>query len=102
MRQTRKSPPLRPHPMQPVVVADDNVVRFQENSIVRWLLDQASAGRKVDLNDIAVQCFADEDLQQFAQLIGYSVSGFGSLSYVSDEKYTRASRRAKKLTGRRS
>jgi len=29
--------------------------------------------------------FSQEDREQFAQLIGYSLSGFGELSYVSDE-----------------
>jgi hypothetical protein len=31
--------------------------------------------------------FSNGDREQFAQLIGYSVGGFGDLSYVSDEAY---------------
>jgi len=34
--------------------------------------------------------FNDEEREQFAQLIGYSVSGFGDLSYVSDETFETA------------
>ncbi|GMV06748.1 MAG: hypothetical protein AMXMBFR53_30230 [Gemmatimonadota bacterium] len=34
--------------------------------------------------------FSVEDSEQFAQLIGYSLSGFGELSYVTDETYNAA------------
>jgi hypothetical protein len=34
--------------------------------------------------------FSDEDREQFAQLIGYSLGGFGDLSYASDEVYNAA------------
>ena len=34
--------------------------------------------------------FSDEDREQFAQLIGYSVSGFGELSYASAEMVEKA------------
>ena len=30
--------------------------------------------------------FSNEDHAEFAELIGYSVSGYGDLSYVSDER----------------
>jgi hypothetical protein len=45
---------------------------------------------KINLNTIAGEEFPDEDREQFAQLIGYSLSGFGGLSYVSDVTYYRA------------
>ena len=38
------------------------------------------------LNDLCVG-FTDEDRIQFAQLIGYSLSGFSDLSYVDDQTY---------------
>ncbi len=38
--------------------------------------------------------FSDEDREQFAQLIGYSLNGFGELSYVSEETYEAAERSA--------
>ena len=38
-------------------------------------------------HNIAVKGFSQEDQEQFAQLIGYSVSGFGDLSYVSDDTF---------------
>ena len=41
------------------------------------------------MNSLAVWCHTanipNEDRAQFAQLIGYSVSGWGDLSYVADE-----------------
>lgn len=60
--------------------------RFVQNEVVRWLLDNGGK----DMNDIAVQGFPQEDLEQFAQLIGYSLNGFGDLSYVSDDTYSAA------------
>jgi len=76
--------------MQPLVTAPNGVVRFQENSVVIYLLDEASAGRKCDMNSLACQDFPAEDREQFAQLIGYSLSGFSELSYVRDETYAKA------------
>jgi hypothetical protein len=35
------------------------------------------------MNDLALMPFSNEDREQFAQLIGYSVSGFGELPYAS-------------------
>ncbi len=64
-------------PMQPLC-RRGGVIRFKENAIVRYLLGTAHAAG-VDFNTIALLGFSDEDRQQFAQLIGYSVSGYGDL-----------------------
>lgn len=64
------------HPMQPVVRVG-KVARFKANEIVRRLLDEGS----LDMNDISMWAVSDEDRTQFAQLIGYSVSGAGDLDY---------------------
>lgn len=76
-------------PMQPVVRADDGVLRFQQNKIVRALLSFATP-RGMGMNEIAMANFSAEDQMQFAQLIGYSLSGYGDLSYVTDESYAEA------------
>ena len=68
-------------PIQPLVDG-----RFVPNKIVEYLLDKGG----IDLNAIAVRDFSDEDRQQFAQLIGYSLGGYSDLSYVSDEAYDAA------------
>lgn len=68
------------HPMQPVIWKD-GVARFQKNAIVDFLLDWARP-RGMDLNELTTMNFSADDWNQFAQLIGYSVSGFGSLSYA--------------------
>jgi hypothetical protein len=70
---------------QPLVVKD-GVVRFQENAIVRYLLDHGG----IDLNRIAMLDFNNADRAQFAQLIGYSLSGYSEFDFVSDELYERA------------
>jgi len=71
------------HPIQPVIVDDEGTYRFKPNAIVRFLLDAGP----YDLNDLARMPFSQNDREQFAQLIGYSVSGFSELSYVSDEAW---------------
>lgn len=73
------------HPLQPLV-NKSGVIRFKTNYIVRYLLDAGP----FDMNKLALLPFSDEDREQFAQLIGYSLSGFSELSYVSDETYERA------------
>jgi len=84
-----------PQPMQPVIKGTDGVLRFRANAIVRHLLDHGFGGQPVeggvDLNRLAMLDFPQEDRAQFAQLIGYSVSGYHKLSYVSDESAAQAS-----------
>lgn len=70
------------HPMQPLVWADDTI-RFKENKLVSHLLAIAP----IDLNMIEIMAqsgmISREDSDQFLQLIGYSVSGYGDLSRVN-------------------
>ncbi len=74
------------HPIQPLETDEAGTLRFKENKIIRWLLDTG----KLDLNEIAMQGFPVEDQEQLAQLIGYSLNGFGELSYVGDDTYDTA------------
>ena len=74
------------HPVQPVIVDPHGVCRFKANAICRWIIDNGL----VDMNKLAVQGFPNADREQFAQLIGYSVSGAGDLSYFSPEVLERA------------
>ena len=78
----------RKQPIQPIVSAPGGIFRFQENQIVRYLLDNGG----MDINHLAARDFPQEDWEQFAQLIGYTITGFSGLSYVSDETYDAASR----------
>jgi len=83
--------------MQPIVIAKDGYVRFQENKLVSHLLDWASE-RGCSLNELArLDGIPRSDWEQFAQLIGYSISGFGELSYVSDAAYDKARARVDKI-----
>ena len=105
----KKSPPppkqraLPPHPMQPVIKEDEHdVPRFRRNAIVRALLDRDIARDRSNggLNWIATQAFTQEDQEQFAQLIGYSIFGYHELSYVSDKSAAEASLRARHLVSK--
>ena len=81
--------PRMKHPIQMLKEDDHGVVRFVDNPIVRYLLDNGP----FDMNHLAVAFSAPEyreDAEQFAQLIGYSLSGFSELSYVSDEAFEMA------------
>jgi hypothetical protein len=74
------------NPIQPTVKDEHGRVRFKENKIVSFLLDNGG----LDMNKLAVLDFTVDDREQFAQLIGYSLDGYGMLSYVTDETYDNA------------
>ncbi len=78
------------HPIQPLAEDKSGVLRFKSNAIVEYLLENG----RIDLNALAMLAFAPEDRQQFAQLIGYSLNGYGELSYVSDDAYGAAAKMA--------
>ena len=82
------------HPVQPLLTDPRGILRFKSNAIVVKMLDVCTK-HGYDLNRIAREEFANEDRAQLAQLIGYSLSGFGDLSYVSDELYDIASNQLK-------
>jgi len=71
------------HPVQPLYKDRDGTVRFYENKIIRYLLDAGP----FDMNALSRLPFSDDDRQQFAQLIGYSLSGYSELSYVSEDAF---------------
>ena len=79
-----------PWPAQPIGPDARGVMRFRENKIVTFLLNTGPN----DMNSIAVADFSPEDREHFAQLIGYSLSGFGELSYTSDQTYEAAAKMA--------
>ncbi len=86
------------HPMQPIIVDASGTIRFQENKIVRFLLDNGI----YDLNKLWImfhnsKIFSLDDMEQFYQLIGYSVSGFGDISNFRDETISKADELASKL-----
>lgn len=71
------------HPIQPLETDEQHSFRFKQNKIVSYLLDNGG----IDMNALAMLDFSVEDREQFAQLIGYSLSGFGELSYVRADTY---------------
>ena len=83
---TTRNPNENVHPLQPLSQDEQGTIRFKENKIVTYCLDHSD----VDMNDIAMLDFSIEDRMQFAQLIGYSHSGYGELGYVSDDSYDTA------------
>jgi Cys-tRNA synthase (O-phospho-L-seryl-tRNA:Cys-tRNA synthase) len=72
---------LPKNPMQPIVIDSEDVVRFKTNKIVYTVYKIAEA-HGCGLNKITKQNFTQDDQKQFAQLLGYSVSGYGDLPYV--------------------
>lgn len=89
----------RTQPMQPIEVVD-GVVRFRRNHLVRYLLDQKGG---VNLNNLAMlPNIPAEDRMQLAQLIGYSVSGYGDLNYASKKSIAEVDKIAAKLLSKRN
>lgn len=70
---------MRKHPIQNTNIDKNGTLRFVENKIVSFLLDQY----KPNLNGLIVDTlngkFAPEDYEQLMMLIGYSLDGFGDL-----------------------
>lgn len=87
---------MKRYPMQPLEFDSQKIIRFKANKIVRALLDFGQA-RGFGMNEIAERDFSHEDAMQFAQLIGYSVSGYGDLSYASKESVAEADLQAEKM-----
>lgn len=77
-------------PLQPIYKDEHGTLRFKENAIVSYLLNNGG----IDMNKLAMLHFNQADREQFAALIGYSLSGFSELSYVSDEAYATAEKMA--------
>lgn len=81
------------YPLQPVVWDGKGVVRFQANPIVRYLIDWARE-RGLGLHELALLSGSEgwdkADWEHFAQLHGYSVSGWGGLDYVRERAYVEA------------
>ncbi len=83
-------PPLQPLDLSPFR-GGIQVPRFRSNAIVDKLLEDGP----FDMNAIALWDVPDEDREQFAMLIGYSISGFAELSYVREETVKRAGKVAR-------
>jgi hypothetical protein len=76
------------HPIQPLAPDSQGRLRFHPNAIVQHLLDTHTS---LGMNQLAMLDFTDDDRQQFAQLIGYSLGGYSELrSYVDDVAYAAA------------
>ena len=90
MSKAKRVGEAAPHPMQPLFRDESGVIRFRKNKIVAFLLD---ANGKFNMNELALVGFDADEWTQFAQLIGYSVDGWGTLSYVSNKDYAKAQRK---------
>jgi hypothetical protein len=77
------------HPIQPLILDSHGVLRFKKNPLVDMLLEHGQR-TGLGLNELARVEAAPEDRMQLAQLIGYSLEGYGSLGYVTDDEYKAA------------
>jgi hypothetical protein len=63
----------------PVVLVEDAVIRYKENSAIRWMMDHKST----DLNQMWIAYRRDEidrdDFMHFYRDLGYSLAGFGEV-----------------------
>ena len=103
MSTSRKPTLQAKHPMQPLIIDIKGVIRFKPNAIVQYFLDrdrEAGPGNSGGLNRIPLLPFSKEDREQFAQLIGYSLEGYGELDYVGCRTYNKAAKEAEKFRRR--
>lgn len=70
---------VTPHTQQQIVEVA-GILRFRKNKVIEILLQGVES--KGGMNYIGQLDVPDEDRAQFAQLIGYSVSGYQTLSYA--------------------
>jgi len=82
--------------MQPISFDEQGTPRFQQNAVVRWLVDEAKK-KGLTLNDFPVGELPQTDVEQFWQMMGYSVGGYCELSFVSDESCEAAIAETKRL-----
>lgn len=94
------------HPIQPLAKDEHGTLRFRRNAIVAYVIDWCASknrtagyppvpdGPAPSLNELGAMSFPREDWVQLAQLLGYSLSGFGELSYVDDADYQAAVERS--------
>ena len=83
---------------QPVVRDRQGTLRFKSNEIVVALLKHCEA-TGLDLNRIfgGAHYWTQEDIDNFYQLIGYSISGYVDLSCISDESKNAAEAASNRL-----
>lgn len=66
-----------------LVKGTSRVQRFRANKVVRDLLDAATEGRKLDLNEIWITAqkgsYSRDEMHELYRLIGYSVCGFAEV-----------------------
>jgi hypothetical protein len=82
--------------MQPVVKAADGTIRFKQNQIISDMLELCQK-HGLGLNEIAMREYEKDDRSQLMQLIGYSVSGYGSLSCSRAKHVMRADEKAEAM-----
>ncbi len=73
------------HPEQPLYKDEDGRLRFKQNAIVRYLLDEGG----INLEQIEKIPFNSEDREQFYQLLGCSWSRFQELGFASLEEWNK-------------
>ncbi len=87
---------MKKHPQQPLVWDNHGVIRFLENKVVSLLLEEARK-RGFNLNHLWEANLPVEDMEQFYQLIGMSVSGFGEVSSFDPENVEEYDRQVAKM-----
>jgi hypothetical protein len=70
-----------PHISQPIVRDAHGVARFQSNALIQYLADKGA----INLNQLVALPFPQADVDQFWQLLGYSLSAYAGLSFISKE-----------------
>jgi len=88
----------QPHPMQPIYLDESGSPRFQANGIIKRIVNEGM----VSLSEINMWVhrypgITQDDVDQFWQLIGYSLEGYSELAgsdVISNDAADRAAKAA--------
>lgn len=59
--------------------------RFRKNTIVAWLVENGHVSLNSIIENSPKGGWPQEDIEEFWQMLGYSVSGYGDLSFIRPE-----------------
>lgn len=93
-RERKERPEL---PLQPFEVDEHAILRFRQNSLVRYMLEEGRRAGVFDLQRLAdLPGVSRAEFAQLLQLIGYSLSGYEEHVLVSRSEWERAAEAARK------
>lgn len=84
-------------PMRPIFIDDANRPAFKGNAVIQYLVRSGKLNMVQAVEKIADKSLPQEDIDEFYQLVGYSIGGYCEIKFVSDESCEKALAIAERL-----